>query len=110
MNLPDYFLADLPADAALTASLITEACQTLRRNRERYLASRSAHSIIRILSGVAENWLQPDYPFRRRMLEMGPSATGFSRETLAAGLDSFFSQLTSGNLRLLLLQEFGHEQ
>src|SRR2546426_6887003 len=42
----------------------------------------------------AENWLHPDYPFRKLALEQGPAATGFSRATLASGLDTFFAQLT----------------
>ena len=41
MNLPNYFLADLPQEATLTATMVGEACQTLKRNRERYLAGRS---------------------------------------------------------------------
>ena len=38
MNLPNYFLADLPPEATLTAAIIRDACQTLRRNRAQYLA------------------------------------------------------------------------
>jgi hypothetical protein len=34
MNLPNYFLADLPPEAALSPTMIAEACQTLKRNRE----------------------------------------------------------------------------
>src|SRR5256885_11548338 len=41
-------------------------------------------------------------------LEQGPAATGFSRATLANGLDAFFKQLTRENLQDLLLLEFGH--
>ena len=92
MNLPNYFLADLPPEAALTPVMIAEACQTLKRNREQYLAGRSTHSLIGLLSETAENWLQPDFPFRRLALEKGPAATGFSRATLANGLDIFFKQ------------------
>lgn len=109
MNLPNYFLADLPPEAMLTAPMITEACQTLRRNREAYLATRSTHSLIELLSGVAENWLNSDYPFRKLALEHGPTATGFSPETLASGLDNFFKQVTPENFRNLLIQELGHE-
>ncbi len=109
MNLPNYFLADLPPEATLTAPMITEACQTLRRNREAYLAPRSTHSLIELLCGVAENWLQSEYPFRKLALEQGPAATGFSRETLANGLDAFFKQVTPENFRSLLIQELGHE-
>ncbi len=108
MNLPNYFLADLPPEATLTAAMIGEACQTLKRNREQYLAARSTHSLIEMLSGVAENWLQEDYSFRRVALEQGPGATGFSAATLANGLDSFFRQLTPENFNALLVQELGH--
>src|SRR5512136_670996 len=94
MNLPNYFLADLPPEATLPAAMIGEACQTLKRNRERYLARRSTHSLVTVLSNVAQSWLEPDYPFRKLALERGPAATGFSRATLARGLDSFFKQLT----------------
>lgn len=108
MNLPNYFLADLPPEATLTAAMIGEACQTLKRNREKYLAARSTQSLVEILSGVAANWLQPDYPFHKLALENGPAATGFSRETLAKGLDAYFRQLTPENFNALLVQELGH--
>jgi acyl-CoA reductase LuxC len=108
MNLPNYFLADLPPDATLTAAMVSDACQTLKRNRESYLADRSTQSRIEILCGVAENWLHPEYPFRKLALEKGPAATGFSRGTLANGLDNFFKQFTLENFDALLLQELGH--
>jgi hypothetical protein len=108
MNLPNYFLADLPAEAELTPGLITEACQTLRRNRERYLEGRATGSIIRLLDGLALEWLSADSPFRREVLQSGPDATGFSEPVLAAGLDQFFKQLTADNLEALLRQELGH--
>jgi len=107
--LPNYFLADLPAEAELSPTMITEACQTLRRNREAYLLPRSTESIIELLCGVAENWLHPEYPFRKLALEQGPNATGFSCETLAAGLDRFFKRFTPQAFRNLLVQELGHE-
>lgn len=110
MTLPNYFLADLPPEATLTPTMVLEACQTLKRNRERYLADRPTASLIRLLSNVAENWLDPDYPFRQMALDQGPAATGFSRATLANGLESFFSQMTSDNLRALIVQELGHAQ
>jgi hypothetical protein len=87
--------------------MIMEACQTLKRNRERYLASRSTGSLVKILSEVAANWLQAGDPFRKLALEAGPAKTGFSRETLAKGLDNFFRQLTPDNFHMLLVQEFG---
>jgi hypothetical protein len=108
MNLPNYFLADLPAEAELTAGLITEACQTLKRNRERYLEGRTTESLIRLLDRLAGEWLSADFPFRQQALEAGPAATGFSGPVLAAGLDQFFKQLTAENLEALLRQELGH--
>lgn len=108
MNLPNYFLADLPPEAELTAGMIGEACQTLKRNRDQYLAARSTQSLVELLSELGENWLQPEYPFRKLALEGGPAATGFSGQTLASGLDAFFAQLTPANFHALLIQELGH--
>ena len=48
MNLPSYFLADLPPGAALTEALIRDACQALKRNREQYLARRATAELIRV--------------------------------------------------------------
>ena len=110
MNLPNYFLADLPSGTALTPTVIMDACQTLKKNRENYLATRSTQSLIRILSGIAKNWLEPDDAFRQETLRHGPAATGFSSETLATGLDSFFEQITADNLQALVIQEFGDVQ
>ena len=108
MNLPNYFLADLPEAATLTASLIAEACRALARNRDQYLAGRTTQSLVSLLSDLAENWRDADYPFRKLALEHGPAAAGLSAATLASGLDAFFSQLTVENLQALLRQELGH--
>jgi hypothetical protein len=110
MNLPNYFLADLPPEATLSAAMIGEACQTLKRNRERYLAHRSTHGLVSAMSDIARNWRQPDYPFRKLALEQGPAVTGFSSATLARGLDSFFRQLTPERFQALLEQDLGHAQ
>ncbi len=108
MNLPNYFLADLPPEATLTPQMITEACATLKHNREQYLATRSTQSLVNLLAEVADNWLNEAYPFRKLALEEGPKATGFSRGTLTVGLDGFFKQLTVENLNALMLQDLGH--
>lgn len=110
MNLPNYFLADLPPEATLNPGLIREACQTLKRNRERYLAQRSTPSIVNALCGVARGWLDPASPFRQLALDQGPSATGFSRATLERGLDAFFKRLTPEEFHALLEQELGHAE
>jgi len=90
--------------------MIGEACQTLKRNRERYLAHRSAQNLINVISGLAKSWLEPNYPFRKLALEQGPAVTGFSIQTLANGLDAFFKELTRENLQALLEQDLGHVQ
>lgn len=110
MNLPNFFLADLPPDAVLSPEMIRDACQTLKRNRERYLALRSTQSIIKTLCEVGENWLQPHYPLRQLVLKQGPEATGFSQGTLVSGLDDLFSHFTTSNFQALLSQELGHLQ
>ncbi len=110
MNLPNYFLADLPPEATLSPTMIAEACQTLKRNRERYLLNRPTEALIRVLSEVADGWQEADNPFRKLALELGPAQTGFSRETLARGLDNFFKQLTRENFHALLVQEFSDAQ
>jgi hypothetical protein len=110
MNLPNYFLADLPLEATLNASLLAEACQTLKRNREQYLLSRSTESLIGVLHELGHNWLDDDFPFRSMALESGPALTGFSSGTLAAGLNGFFRQLTAENLRKLIEQDLCHDR
>lgn len=106
MNLPNYFLADLPPEATLSPLMISEACQTLKRNREQYLANRSLQSMVNLLARLAENWLEPEFPFRKFALERAAD-TGFSRATLERGLDNFFKQLTRENFRALIAQELG---
>lgn len=107
MNLPNYFLADLPPEATLSPAMISEACQTLKHNRERYLAARSTQSLVSVLSNVASSWLESEYPFRKLALEQGPATTGFSTVTLANGLDTFFRQLTPEAFTRLLEQDLG---
>jgi len=107
MNLPNYFLADLPPEAVLSP-----------RHDRRGVPDVEAQP--RALPGVAfdrepgENpepaggWLaatgESVSPARA---EAWAGATGFSRETLARGLDGFFGQFTRDNFHALLVQEFG---
>jgi hypothetical protein len=107
MELPNYFLADLPDASTLSAKLITEACGALKENREKFLRPRSTDSLITTIAGLAHDWLDPEFPFRKMALELGPDQTGFSRQTLAAGLDRFFRQVTRPNLEALIAQDLG---
>ena len=56
MNLPSYFLADLPPEAELSAGLIAEACQTLKRNGQQFLEGRTTESIVRILDRLGRHY------------------------------------------------------
>jgi hypothetical protein len=107
VNLPNYFLVDVPAEAQLSSSMLTEACQTLKSNRAQFLLHRTTQALVEVLSRLAKSWLEAENPFRKLALEHGPSATGFSRQTLASGLDAFFKQLTPANFQALLEQELG---
>ncbi len=107
MNLPNYFLADLPQEALLTGSMLAEGCQTLRRNREQYLAPRTTQSVIGTLVKLGSSWLEPDYPLRRFALEGAQERAGFPPGVLARGLDAYFSQFTADNFEALIEQDFG---
>ncbi|MGH8023982.1 MAG: acyl-CoA reductase, partial [Limisphaerales bacterium] len=106
MNLPNYFLADLPREAALSPLMISEACQTLKRNREQYLAHRPLQSMAHLLGRLSENWLDPDFPFRKFALERAADS-GFSRPTLARGLDNLFKSLTREHFHQLIARDLG---
>lgn len=110
MNLPNYFLADLPSEATVSPAMIVAACDTLKRNREKYLAPRSTDEIVKLLCEVAAEWLQPENKFRKLALEFGPAETGFSRPVLEKGLDDFFRRFTPETFDALLKQEFGSAQ
>jgi hypothetical protein len=108
MELPNYFIADLPRDHAITPTLVTDACHTLKRNRQQYLLGRSTASIVGVLAATALSWLEPENPFRKLALEHGVKETGFNEITLARGLESFFRQFTAENLNALIAQDLGH--
>jgi hypothetical protein len=107
VNLPDYFFADLPPEATLSSTMVAAACDTLKRNREKYLLPRTTADIVNILCEVAADWLSPESQFRRHALELGPAESGFSRPVLEKGLDGFFRQFTPENFQALLAQELG---
>ena len=107
MELPNYFLADLPDRSMLTRQLITDACHTLKRNRLKFLATQTTESLIHVLSKLGREWLDPDFPFRKMALELGPAQTGFGTKTLADGLDRYFKHLTTESLEALVSQDLG---
>ena len=110
INLPNYFLIDLPTGDALTPGVLRAACQTIRENQAQYLVARSTASIVKSLCHLGESWLDDEFPFRQMALEQGPERTGFSRETLIRGVDDFFKHFTPENFEQWLTQEFGHPE
>ncbi len=108
MNLPNYFLADLPPEAVLNPVMITEACQTLKRNRARFLEERTTDRIIHILADNARRWMDPSDSFRQLALAQGPAELGCSVQTLERGIDAFFSEMTRENLEAMVAQDLGH--
>ncbi len=110
MNLPNFYFADLPPEATLSPTMIATACDTLKRNREKYLLPSKTDDIIKILCEIAAEWLSPENKFRKLALELGPSETGFSKPILEKGLDNFFRQFTLENFQALLVQELGHAE
>lgn len=107
MELPNYFLADLPEQETLSPKLIAEACETLKRNGQRFLRPRTTESIINVVAGLARDWCDPGFPLRQRVLKEGPGHTRFSTETLERRLDAFFAQMTRENLQGLVVQDLG---
>ena len=107
-ELPDYFLVDLPPEAELTPGVVADACETLRRNRRRYLLERPTENLLRTLGLVAEKWLDPAYPIRQLALEEGATSTGFPRHTIETGLTALFREMTQESLNHLILQDLGH--
>lgn len=110
LNLPNYFLADLPSEAVLRPEMVVEACQTLKRNRERYLLPRSTDAVIQTMVEVARLWQIPHSPWRSAALEACGRGEGFSAETLGQGLDAYFRLWTPRNLSSLVIQDLGHAQ
>lgn len=104
---PQLYLADLPAEAPVTSRLVSEACQTIKRNRARAYRHKDTGYFVRLLAGLASDWLDTSNPFRRRAVLDGPAHTGFSSQTIAEGLDRFFQGITVESLEALLEQELG---
>ncbi len=102
----DYFLADKP-NAELSGRLVTDACQTLRHNRDGYLTQIGNEPLIAKLVEVAELWRSPDYELRKFALASSQEETGFPSKVLAEGLDACFAGWTQEQFFMLLAQEFG---
>ena len=104
LNLPDFFLIDLPEEIGVQPKLVGEACDRLKENGDRYLKPRSTSQIAHSLCNLAENWQDDEFPFRRKLIEEGAEKSGFSIEVLLDGLDRMFSQWTPEKFEVWLTQ------
>ena len=93
-DLPNYFLIDTQPEAQLTPGIITEACRQLKRNRVQYLREISTEQLVALIARLADNWRDDLFPFRKLALNHSQDETGFSKATLARGLDQFFGRIT----------------
>jgi hypothetical protein len=110
LELPNYFLIDVPPEARLDPGMLREALRQIKRNRRQYIRDISTEYVVKVIARLADNWRDDHFPFRKYALEAGPKATGFSRQTLENGLDQFFDRITEKSLHNLLSQEFGDPQ
>ena len=90
LELPNFFLIDVPPEARLDPGMLREALRQIKRNRRQYILEISTEDVVKVIARLANNWCDDLFPFRKFALEVGPEATGFSRETLRKGLDQFF--------------------
>jgi len=107
LELPNYFLIDVPPEARLDPGLLREALRQIKRNRRQYIRDMSVEDVVKVIARLADNWRDDHFPFRKYTLQAGPEATGFSRQTIQNGLDQFFGRITEKSLHNLLSQEFG---
>ncbi len=104
---PNLFLADLGPELELTPQIIRDACFSIRRNREKWLARRRTRELIDLLAFTAEQWLDPLNGYRSQALRDGPADTGLPAATFSRGLDTFFRSLTSEQLEGVITQDLG---
>ncbi len=106
-DLPNYFLLDTQPEAQLTPGIITEACRQLKRNRVQYLRDMPTEHVVTLIARIADNWRDDLFPFRKLALNSSQDETGFSKPTLARGLDQFFGRITEESLHNLIAQDLG---
>jgi hypothetical protein len=109
-QLPQSYLADLPAEAELTASLVREAWLAIQRNHAHYLSRRTTAEVAATLEEAAGLWLEAGSPYLKLALERGPAELGFSRPTLERGLRSLFASITGSELEIWVEQDLHHAQ
>jgi len=106
-DLPNYFLLDTQPESQLTPGIITEACRQLKRNRIQYLRDISIEQVVTLIRQLADNWRDDLFPFRKIALNYSQDKAGFSKPSLARGLDQFFGRITQESLYNLIAQDFG---
>ena len=88
-----------------TIEQIREAVSRTQEARERVRQNRSTDAVIGTLAQAAKNWLDPNSPWRKRAIEQGQAATGFSGAMVSEAVDLTFGAITRKSLGELLDQE-----
>ncbi|MBI1871007.1 MAG: hypothetical protein HYS07_07430 [Chlamydiae bacterium] len=73
--------------------LLSTILQTLRKNRERYLAPLSTEKILSKLNQVVKHWLNLQSPIRQKAENLLTQTTGCSKEVISEGLDLAFNEV-----------------
>jgi hypothetical protein len=93
-----------------TIGQIREAISRTGEARERVRQHRGTDAVIAALAQAAKNWLDPNSPWRKRAIEQGPAATGFSEAMVSEAVDLTFGAITGESLGELLDRELGNRR
>jgi hypothetical protein len=93
-----------------TIGQIQEAITRTVEAHERVLQHRDTDAIIGAIAETAKRWREPTNPWRLRVLEQAPTATGFSEAMVREAIDLTFGALTHEALGELVDRELGNRR
>jgi len=91
----------------LTPELLSRIIADIRKARDTYLVKQPVYKIVETIDKALDLWRNPDYPLRKKALELLPIITGFSKPMISAILSGFVTTMNAENLKMLLTVEFG---
>ncbi|MDP6035072.1 MAG: hypothetical protein QGG55_03425, partial [Verrucomicrobiota bacterium] len=56
LELPNYFLIDVPPEARLDPGMLREALRQIKRNRRQYIRDISTEYVVKVIARLADNW------------------------------------------------------
>jgi len=97
-----------PASQALTAAQVADICRTAQSKRTA-IANYPLDKVLSVLDEVRALWAAPEYPLRKKALELLPEATGFSRPMIDLAFGEMRYVLTPAVLQKKVATELrGH--